>query len=133
MHYNYDFHLHHQLIDAVQMSGGFESFYYNRNVRNVSCYGKSNLLPSPRLICYIESQIPGKRFLIVLQKFTGRRRKLLFFHPLLWETFGPMSSKVDVMKSLQYILLNIWVFWHLVTLYSMPRGWEHNCKVNGRA
>ena len=65
MQYNYDFHLHHQLVDASQMLEEFESFYYHRNVHNVSQYEKSNFLPAPHLIWYIDSQIPGKGFLIV--------------------------------------------------------------------
>ena len=33
MQYNHGYHLHHQLVDASQMLGKFESFYYNRNVQ----------------------------------------------------------------------------------------------------
>ena len=66
MQYNYDFHLHHQLVDASQMLGEFESFYYNKNVDNVSWYGNSNFLSAPQLIWYIDSQIQRKGFLIVV-------------------------------------------------------------------
>ena len=65
MQYNYDFHLHHQLVDASQMLGEFESSYYNRNVHNVTRYDKLNFLSALHLICYIDSQIPEKGFLIV--------------------------------------------------------------------
>ena len=68
MQYNYDFHLHHQLVDASQILGEFKSFYYNRNVHNVSRYEKPNYLPAPHLIWYIDSQIPGEIFLIVFKK-----------------------------------------------------------------
>ena len=68
MQYNYDFHLRNQLVDASQMLGEFESFYYNRNVYNVSWYGKLNFPPAPHLIWRIDSQISGKGFLVVLKK-----------------------------------------------------------------
>ena len=71
MQYNYDFHLYHQLFDASQMLGEFESSYYNSNVHNVSRYDKPNFLPAPHLICYIDSQIPAKGLLIVFKKVTG--------------------------------------------------------------
>ena len=35
MQYNYDFHLHHQLVDASQMLQEFEIFYDNTNVHSV--------------------------------------------------------------------------------------------------
>ena len=35
MQYNYDLHLHYQLVDANQMLGEFGSFHCNRNVENV--------------------------------------------------------------------------------------------------
>ena len=78
MKYNYDFHLHHQLVDASQMLGEFKSFYYNRNIHNVSRYEKRNLLSAPHLMWYIDSQIPEKGVLIVFQKRIERRRKFLF-------------------------------------------------------
>ena len=67
MQYNYDFHLHHQLVDASQMFGEIESFYYNRNVHNGSWYGKPNFLPAPQLIWCTDSQLLRKGFLIVLK------------------------------------------------------------------
>ena len=60
--------MHLQLVDESQMLGEFKSFYYSRNVHNVSRYEKPNYLPAPHLIWYIDSQIPGKAFLIVLKK-----------------------------------------------------------------
>ena len=78
MQYNYDFHFHHQLVDPSQMLGEFESFYYNRNVHNVSLYEKPNFLPTPHLIWFIGSQISGKEFLPILKNIDGRKRKLLF-------------------------------------------------------
>ena len=57
--------MYHQLVDASQMLGEFESFYCNRNVHNVSQYEKPNFLPALHLIWYIDSQIPGKGFSIV--------------------------------------------------------------------
>ena len=104
MQYNYDFHLHHQLVDASQILGEFESFYYNRNVHNGSWYGKTNFLPGPHLQWCIDSQIPGKEFLIVLKNINGGRRKFLFLYPHSEKTSRPMSSKVVVMKFLQYIM-----------------------------
>ena len=100
MQYNYDFHLHHWLVDASQMLGEFESFHCNRNVHNVSWYGKLNFLPAPHLIRGIDYQIRGKEFLIVLKSFHGESRKFLFLYLLFEKVSGPMSSKVDVMKFL---------------------------------
>ena len=96
--------MRHQLANASQMLGEFESFYYNRNVHNVSRYEKPNFLPVPHLIWYIDSQIPGKGFLIVLEKSDRERRKFLFLYPLSEKISGPMPSKVDVMKFLQFIM-----------------------------
>ena len=78
MQYNYDFHLHNQLVDASQMLGEFENFYYSRNVHNVSWYEKPNFLPTAHLIWYIDSKVPGKGFLIAFKKSNRGRRKLLF-------------------------------------------------------
>ena len=104
MQYNYDFHFHHQLVDASQMLEEFKSFYHHRNVYNGSWYGKPNFLPAPHLIWFIDSQISGKGFLIVLKNINGRKRKFLFLYPHSEKTSGPMSSKVDVVKFLQYIM-----------------------------
>ena len=104
MQYNYDFHLHHQLVDESQMLGEFESSYCNRNVHNVSRYDKPNFLPSPHLIWYIDSQIPGKGFLIAFKKSNRGMRKLLFLYPLSEKTSTSMPSKVGVMKFLQFIM-----------------------------
>ena len=78
MQYKYDFQLHHQLLDAREMLGEFESFHYNRNVHSVSWYGKPNFLLYPHLIRCIDSQISGKGFLIVLKKINAGRMKLLY-------------------------------------------------------
>ena len=51
--------------------------------------------------------------------------------PLL-ETLAPMVRKVDVKKFYNLSWLDIWTFWLLATPCSMPRGLQHNCKVNGR-
>ena len=100
MQCSYDLHLHHFLFDASQMLGEFKSFHYNRNVDNISWYGKLNFAPAPHLIWGINYQIRGKEFLIVLKSFHEESRKFLFFY-LLFEKFsGPMSSKVDVLKFL---------------------------------
>ena len=104
MQYNYDFHFHHQLVDPSQILGEFECFHCNRNVHNGSRYGKTNLLPAPHLIWFIDSQISGKGFLIVLKNINGRKRKCLFLYPDSEKTSGPISSKVDVVKFLQYIM-----------------------------
>ena len=102
--------MHHQLVNGIQMLGEFESFYYNMNVYNVSWFEKPNLLPAPHLIWYIDFQIPGKGFFIVLIKSNRGRRKFLFLYPLSLSPFlsekilGPMPSKVDVMKFLQFIM-----------------------------
>ena len=104
MQYNYDFHFHHKLVDPSQMLIEFESFYYNRNVENGSWYAKPNLLPTPHFIWFIDPQISGKRFLIVLKNVNKRTRKFLFLYPHSAKTSGAMSSKVDVVKFLQYIM-----------------------------
>ena len=98
MQYNYGFHFHHWLVDASQMLGEFESFHCNRNVHNVSWYGKLNFPLAPHLIWGIDYQIRGKKFLIVLKSFHGESRK--FLHLLLDKVSGPMSNKVDIMKLL---------------------------------
>ena len=103
MQYNYDFHLHHWIVDVSQMLGESKSFHCNRNVQNVSCmgrYGKLNFLPAPHLIWGIDYQIRGKEFLIVLKSFHGESRKFLFLYLLFEKVSGPMSSKFDVMKFL---------------------------------
>ena len=98
MQNNYDFHLHHWLVDANQMLGEFESFHCNRNVHNVSWYGKLNFLYAPHLIWGIDYQIRGKEFLIVLKSFHGESRKFLFLYLYFEKVLGPKSSKVDVIK-----------------------------------
>ena len=100
MQYNYDFHLHYQLVAVSQVLGEFESFHCNRNVHNVSWYGKLNFLPAPHLIWGIDYQIPRKEFLLVLKKDNGEGRKFLFLYPLSEKALERMSSKVDVMKFL---------------------------------
>ena len=82
MQYNYDFHLHHQLVDIRHILGEFGSFYYNRNIHNASSYGKPNFLPTSHLMQCIDSQFPEKGFLIVLMKTNGGRTKFLFLYPL---------------------------------------------------
>ena len=67
-------------------------------------YENFNFLPARQSIWYIDSQIQGKRFLIVLKRVNVGRRKFLFLYPLSEKISGPMSSKVDVMKFLQYIM-----------------------------
>ena len=62
MNYNYDFHLHHQLVDASEMLGEFESFHYSRNAQHVSWYGKQNFFLAPHLIWGRDYQIPGRDF-----------------------------------------------------------------------
>ena len=68
MQYNYDFHLHHQLVDQSQMLEEFESFYYNWNAHNGSWYGELNFLSDHHLIWYIEFRISGKGFLYLWGK-----------------------------------------------------------------
>ena len=58
MQYNYDFH--HQLVDANQMLGEFESFHCNMKIHNMSWYGKLNFLPAPHSIKGIDYQTPEK-------------------------------------------------------------------------
>ena len=79
-------------------------FYYNRNVDNRSWYGKPNFLPASQLIWFVDSQISGKGFLIVLKNIHGRKRKFLFLYPHSEKTSRPMWSKVNVVKFLQYIM-----------------------------
>ena len=120
--YNCDFHLHHELVDKRQMLLEFESFHDNRSAHNVSWYEKSNFLPAPHLIWYINSQIPGKGLLIVLKESNKGRRKFLFLYPLPEKTLGPMPNKVDVIKFLQSIMTWYMNLWLSVTLCSRPRG-----------
>ena len=78
MEYYCDFPFYHQLVDASQMFEEFESFYFNGNDDNGSWYGKPNFLPAPHLIWFVESQISGKWFLIVLKNVDERKRKCVF-------------------------------------------------------
>ena len=91
-------------ISKCSMLGKFESFYYNSNVHNSYWYGKPNFLPASHLIWCMDSQISGKRFLIVFKNINGGKRKFLFFYPHSEKILGPMSSKVNVVKFLQYIM-----------------------------
>ena len=90
----------YRLVDTSQMLGEIERFHYNRNVHNVSWYGKLNFFPGPHLIWGIDYRIRGKEFLIVLKNVHGKSRKFLFIYLLFEKVSGPMSSKVDVMKLL---------------------------------
>ena len=65
------------------MLGEFECFYYNRNVGNDSWYGKPNLFPASHLKWFIDSQILGKEFLIVLKKYSEEKEKISISLPLL--------------------------------------------------
>ena len=100
MQCNFDFYLHHCLFDASQTLEEFESFHCNRNVDNISWYGKLNFPPAPHLIWGINYQIRKKEFLIVLKSFYGESRKFLFVYFLFEKVSGPKSSKVDVIKLL---------------------------------
>ena len=62
--------------------------------------GSSIFLPAPHLIWGIDYQIRGKQVLLFLKKVNGEGRKFLFLYPISEKAFGPMSSKVDVMKFL---------------------------------
>ena len=99
---NHNFHLHNQLVDASQMLGKFEIFYYNKNVHNVSWYEKPKFSPVPCLTWCIDIRIPGRKFLSVFKKIKGGRRKLLFLYPVSWKMSGPMSSNNEVIKFLKY-------------------------------
>ena len=100
MQCNYDLHLHHCRFDASQMLGEFESFHCNRNVDNISWYGKLNFPPTHDLIWGINYQIRGKEVLIAPKRFHGESRKFLFLYLFFEKVSGPMSSKVDVIKFL---------------------------------
>ena len=100
MQYNFDFFFFDQLINASQMLGEIETFHCNRNVHNVSWYGKLNFLRAPHLIWGTDYQIPENKFLLVLKNVNGEDRKFLFLYPFSEKASGPMSSKVDVMKFL---------------------------------
>ena len=97
MQYDYDFHLHHWLVEASQMLREFESFHCNRKVHNVSWYGKLSFFPGPHLNS-------RKRVFDCSQKLSWESRKLLFLYLLFEKVSGHMSSKVEVMKFLQYIM-----------------------------
>ena len=42
----------------------------------------------------------------------------------------PNLSKVDIVKFGNPSSIDIWTFWLLVTICSMPRGLQHNSKIN---
>ena len=112
MQYNYDFHLHYQLVDASQMLGEFESFHCNRNVHNVCRYGKLNF-PSCSSFNIGYRLLNSRKIVFAFspKKLTEKKikgRKLLFLYRLSEKALGPMSSKVDVMKFLYQIMT--WYF-----------------------
>ena len=47
----------------------------------------------------------------------------------LWETVGSKLTKIDVITFYTASCLEKWTFWLLVTLCSIPRDLQHNCKV----
>ena len=73
------------------MLGEFESFYYKRNVHNVSRYEKPNFLPAPHIICYIDSQQGKEGIPVSLPSLSEK-------------TLEPMPSKVDLIKLFQFIM-----------------------------
>ena len=75
------------------MLGEFESFYYNRNVRNVSRYEKPNFLLAPHLIWYIDSYIPGKKFSTVFFKKQRTKEEIPVSLTLLWENLGTYAQE----------------------------------------
>ena len=90
------FHFHHQLVDTSQMLES-ESFITT---------GMSTMVFPPwhSFKWFIDSQISGIGFLIVLQNINARKRKFLFLYPHSEKTSGPMSSKVDIAKFLRYVM-----------------------------
>ena len=58
----------------------------------------------------------------------GKFLLLCFFSWKLWDL---CQTKLKLWSFFNLSWLNIWSFWLLVTLCSMPRGLQHNCKVNG--
>ena len=83
MQYNYDFHLHYQPVDASQMLGEFESFFFNRNVHNVCRYRKLNFVPAPHLIWGIAIKFEENSFCSFSKKLMGKAENSCFSTPTL--------------------------------------------------
>ena len=50
----------------------------------------------------LNSQFQGKGFLIILKKKLMEKKDIPVYLPPLWENIGPISSKLDIIKFLQY-------------------------------
>ena len=66
--------------------------------------GSPTFSPSLIYIWFIDSQISRKGFLIVLKETNKRKRKFLFLYPYSEKIPVSISSRVDVMNFLQYIM-----------------------------
>ena len=70
-----------------------------------------------------------KVFLTILQGFCNKQIPVPL-HPH-WKIREHISTKVDGMKCLQFIMIWYMTLFTLSYLCIMPRGLQHNCKVNG--
>ena len=57
--------------------------------------------------------------------------KFLLLCSLSWKLWDLCQAKLMLWSFFNLSWLEIWTFWLLVTLCSMLRGLQHNCKVNG--
>ena len=69
-------------------------------------------------VFFVQNIWLGKGKFLLLCSFSGKLWDLYQARLMLWSFFNPSW-------------LDIWTFWLLVTLCSMSRGLQHNCKVNG--
>ena len=98
MQYNYDFYF--QMLDV----GNIWKFLVQQECPQWLLVWEAQLTPCPsfNMVCILLNF--KKRVLIVFKNINGGKRKFLFLYPHPGKTLGPMSTKVSVVKFLQYIM-----------------------------
>ena len=127
MQYNYD--LHHQLVDASQMLQEFEIFYNNTNVHRVyrmtagisSKWDVQLLLWSSFTMVYT-LKFTEKDFWLFSKKVMGKGENFCFSIPSPRKPRDICQAKPTLWSFCNKSWLDIWTFWLLVTFCSLPRG-----------
>ena len=129
MQYNYDFHLHHQLVDASQMLQEFEIFYDSTNVHSVygmtagiSSEWDSQLLLWSSFTMVYTLKFKEKDFWLFSKKLMGKGENFCFSIPSPRKPRDLCQAKPTLWSFYNTSWLDIWTFWLLFTLCSVPRG-----------
>ena len=105
MQHNYDFHLHHQLVDASQMLQEFEIFYDNTNVHSVygmtagissECHAQLLLWSSFTMVYTLKFK--EKDFWLFSKKLMGKGENFCFSIPSPrenLETYAKQSQRYE--------------------------------------